>query len=539
MNLQRKHRYLLSILSGVLMAISFPYTGSLTFVAFIAWVPILFVEHNISVKNYKSKKVFTHAYLTFFFYNVLSTWWVWNASIGGAILAILANSLLMAIIFYLFHRTKKWVGTKEGYISLLIYWIAFEQLHFHWELSWTWLTLGNTFSITPWLVQWYSTTGVLGGSLWILAINLLIFRAYSNVYFKKESWKIQTPIFIIAILTFIVPTIISLISYWNYEEKIDPVEVVIVQPNVDPYEKFNIQSEKTQIDKIIDLANSNISNKTDLIIAPETAIAFSVDENNIWTNLWGHPSYGTTNINAFNKKSQIPFCIGASTHKFFDKDNSRASFEYQPGLFLENYNTALFFKEKESYPEIIHKSKLVPGTEIVPFSNYFPYLEQLSIDQGGTSGTLGIEDSPKNFKTKNFNFAPVVCYESIFGNWVREQCFNGAEFITIITNDGWWEDTPGHRQHLSFASLRAIENRRSIARSANTGTSAVINQRGDILQTLGWWKEGVLIAKINKNTELTNYSKYGNFLGRSFVFVSCLLLLLTFVRRIKKTFGND
>lgn len=513
------------------MTIAFPYTGSLTLVAFVAWIPLLFVEHNISVKNYKSKKVFTHAYLTFFLYNLGTTWWVWNASEGGAVLAILANSLLMAVVFYLFHRTKKWVGTKEGYIGLLIYWIAFEQLHFHWELSWTWLTLGNTFSITPWLVQWYSTTGVLGGSLWILAINLLIFRAYSNVYFKNESWRIQTPLFILAVLAFIVPITISLITYFGYEEEKNPIEIVVVQPNVDPYEKFNQGIEEKHMDRIIGLAKDNISPKTDLIIAPETAIAFPFDEDNVWN------SYGTQNVNGLVNETGIPFCIGASTYRFFDKDNSRASFEYQPGLFLENYNSSVFFN-KGTMPEIIHKSKLVPGTEIVPFSNYFPYLEQLSIDQGGTSGTLGIEDSPKNFKTKDFNFAPVVCYESIFGNWVREQCFNGAEFIAIITNDGWWKDTPGHRQHLSFASLRAIENRRSIARSANTGTSAVINQRGDIEQSLGWWKEGVLIANINKNTELTNYSKFGNFLGRSFVFVACLLLLLTFVRRIKKTVGN-
>lgn len=507
------------------MAVSFPFTGSLTFLVFIAWIPLLFVEQNISQRNYKSKKVFLHAYIAFLIYNIGTTWWVWNADSGGAVLAFLANSLLMAIVFFLFHLTKKWVGAKEGYISLPIYWIAFEQLHFHWELSWTWLTLGNTFSVTPWLVQWYSSTGTLGGSLWILIVNLLLFQAYSNVYFKKETWRIQTPFFILAILVFAVPSVISLVSYFNYEEKSNPFDVVIIQPNIDPYEKFAPNNELKHIDAIVQLAKENSSLKTDLIIAPETAIASSFDEDNVWS------SYGIQAINNFVKTSNIPVCIGASTHRYFEKHNSRASFELQNGGFLESYNSSVFFTPS-TFPEIIHKSKLVPGTEIVPFSNYFPYLEELSIKQGGTYGSLGVEKSPKNFENEQFNFAPVVCYESIFGDWVREQCFNGAEFIAIITNDGWWKDTPGHRQHLSFASLRAIENRRSIVRSANTGTSAVINQRGDVLKTLGWWKKGTINTKINKNKELTNYSQFGNFIGRSFVFVACLLLLLSLARKV-------
>src|SRR5690606_1897622 len=176
--LTKKSRLLLSLISGLLMTISFPYTGSLTLVVFISWVPLLFVEEYISIKNYRSRKVFTNAYLTFFIYNLGTTWWVWNASGGGAALAIILNSLLMTFGFYFFHLTKKHVGKKEGYISLFIYWIAFEYFHYNWEMSWTWLSLGNTFSITPSWVQWYSYTGVLGGSIWILLINLLVFRIY-------------------------------------------------------------------------------------------------------------------------------------------------------------------------------------------------------------------------------------------------------------------------------------------------------------------------------------------------------------------------
>lgn len=529
-HLTKKHRLLLSIISGILMTISFPFTGSLTLVVFVSWVPLLFIEEYISAKNYRSRKVFINAYLTFFIYNLGTTWWVWNASGGGAALAIILNSLLMTFAFYFFHLTKKHVGKKEGYISLFIYWIAFEYFHYNWEMSWTWLSLGNTFSITPSWVQWYSYTGVLGGSIWILLINVLIFKIYHNVHLKKESWRIQTPIIWSAALILIVPLSISLNTYFSYKEKLNPIEVVAVQPNIDPYnEKFVFGGEMEQLEKIAKLAKSKITKNTDLIVAPETAISYSFDENNVYSE-----SAFNFLVEFQSANGNIPWCIGASTWRTFQNENSRASRPLMDGSgFYESYNTALAIN-KDNQPGFIHKSKLVPGVEVIPFSNLFPFLEDLSIQNGGTSGTLGIEKEPTIFVLDKFDLAPAICYESIYGEWIAQQCRKGANLISIITNDGWWKDTPGYKQHMSFASLRAIENRRSIVRSANTGTSCFINQRGDISQATEWWKEDVIRANLNLNNEQTFYTIYGDVLGRSFGFVSVLLIIFTFVKRFKK-----
>ena len=528
--LNKKSRLLLSALSGVLMIISFPYTGSLTLVVFLSWVPLLLIEDYISIKNYRSRKVFTNAYLAFFIYNFGTSWWVYNASGGGAALAIILNSLLMAIAFQMYHVTKKHVGKKEGYISLFIYWIAFEYFHYNWEMSWTWLSLGNNFSITPEWVQWYSYTGVLGGSIWILLINLFIFRIYHNVLFKKESWRIQTPLIWTSIVFLIIPISISLISYFKYTEKVNPIEVIAVQPNIDPYnEKFVVGGEIEQLQKIVDLAQTKITKNTDLIVAPETAISYGFNENNVH------------NENTFNflvdfqhKTNDIPWCIGASTYRTFEKSNSRAS---RPLLhengFYESYNTAMALNSSNQVG-FIHKSKLVPGVEVIPFSNLLPFLEDLSIQNGGTSGTLGIEKEPTIFVYEKVKLAPVICYESIYGEWVAQQCRKGANLISIITNDGWWKDTPGYKQHMSFARLRAIENRRAIVRSANTGTSCFINQRGDVSHATKWWEEDVIRATVNLNNEQTFYTTYGDVIGRSFSFVAVLLLIFTFVRRFKK-----
>lgn len=512
------------------MVISFPYTGSLTPLAFIAWIPLLLVEHSISKSNYRSRKVFIHAYITFFIYNFGTTWWIWNADEVGAVMAFVFNTLLMAITFQVFHFCKKHIGRKEGYIGFILIWIAFEYAHFHWELSWPWLTIGNVFSIHPSWVQWYSYTGVLGGSFWILLVNLFLFRIVENKYIKNESWNIQTPLIFLVVLFLSIPFISSLITYYNYEEKGQDCEIIVTQPNIDPYnDKFGGMDPIMQLNKITELASKKITSKTQLVLAPETAIPFPFNED-IFDEI---PPYEVLN-ESIKKWGNVDLLIGASTLKFFDSKHSRATKAnpYGDG-FIEYYNTSVFMQNAKK-PQFLHKSKLVLAAEIVPFSNWFPAMEDLSLNLGGTgTGTLGVEKSPTNFNSNRYTLAPVICYESVYGEFVAEQCRKGAEVICIITNDGWWDDTPGYKQHMSFARLRAIENRRSVARSANTGTSCFINQRGDVLQQSDWWTETALRETVKLNKEKTVYSQQGDGIGRVFAFVSCLLILLAIVRKIK------
>lgn len=533
MKLTKKLRLISSIISGLLLVISFPFTGSITPFLFVALIPLLLVENYISLQKYRSSKVFIHALITFFIFNIGTTWWIYNASVGGAILAISLNSIFMAVVFQLFHLSKKYIANKEGYIALIMFWVSFEYLHYHWELSWTWLSLGNFFSIRPSWIQWYSTFGVLGGSVWVLIVNLMGFRIVNNVYFKSENWKIQTPLVWSYGLLILLPLSISLYTYINYEEKNSPFEVVLVQPNIDPYNgKFDRSTASNQLRSISNLAKSKTSKNTKLIIAPETALPFSFDE----TFVEDQESIKYLRAHHQQSKDSPSWLIGASTFKYFDHKNSRASFKQNENLYSESYNTALSFDPNEKV-QITHKSKLVPGVEIIPFSETFPWLEELSIKNGGTSGSLGIENKPRIIQVKDVKVAPSVCYESIYGGWVAKQCNQGAELICIITNDGWWGDTPGYKQHKSFAQLRAIENRRSVVRSANTGISCIINQKGDIIQATEYWEKDVISGTVNLNEELSNFTKFGNVLGRSFTFVSVLLLIYTFVKRFKHKYG--
>jgi apolipoprotein N-acyltransferase len=147
------------------------------------------------------------------------------------------------------------------------------------------------------------------------------------------------------------------------------------------------------------------------------------------------------------------------------------------------------------------------------------------------TGSLGRDDYPVAFNSfTNITSAPVICYESIYGEFVAKPIREGAQLIFIITNDGWWGNTPGHRQHMQYAVLRAIETRRSIARSANTGISAFINQRGDILVSTKYWEPAVIRHRLNKNDTLTYYVRNGDYIARTSAFLSALILLISFTQ---------
>ena len=255
------------------------------------------------------------------------------------------------------------------------------------------------------------------------------------------------------------------------------------------------------------------------MVGPETAISQGFIE----SRLQGLPFYSLIQ-DEMKKWGNAELLIGASTVELFDNKHSRASI-YIPGqrIYYESYNSSLHIPQKGE-PSFIHKSKLVPGVEMIPFSNLFPFLETLAIENGGTSGTLGIEKEPRIFRAKE-KLAPIVCYESIYGDFVSKQVKQGAPFLTVITNDGWWGNSPGYKQHFSFSSLRAIENRRWVIRSANTGKSGVFDEFGRIKKETKYWKEAAFTYSIPLLDDMTFYSKHGDYIG---VLSAILYLLILF-----------
>ena len=186
--------------------------------------------------------------------------------------------------------------------------------------------------------------------------------------------------------------------------------------------------------------------------------------------------------------------------------------------------------------EIYHKSKLVVGVETMPYkSTIEPLLGNLLLNMGGTMSSRATQAYRSVFThpKKGTITAPIICYESIYGAFVTEYVQKGAQFLSIITNDAWWGNTPGHKQLLSLARLRAIENRRAIARSANTGISTFISPKGELLEQLPYNKKGALVAKVPLHEGLTFYTIYGDFIARWAGFISVLYFLLALSGRLK------
>lgn len=531
MELKTKHLILLSVIGGVIMGISFPFTGGLFFLSFIGFVPLIVT--NIALNNVRKLRFLKRFYLNYIYFvifNLITTWWIYYASEGGMYMAVLCNSLLMILPFFFFGFITRFLGENKGLLSLVALWAAFEYGHYYWELSWPWLSFGHVFGTHPWMIQWYEYSGVTGGTLWILLVNIAIYLIIRNRFLKKESWKIQTPIFLFVGLALLIPILSSLLIYVTYEEKEDPVDIVIVQPNLDAYtEKFSWPF-RDQLDLILDLSNSAITAETDIILCPETAFSERIEEARIESD-----AYILEIKDFLAANNNIGMLIGADSYGLFDHENSLAARKIpRQNLWFESYNAAFFINPKNK-TQIYHKAKPVLGAEKVPFLSWFPSLKQYSVELGGTSAMIGLGEEPLNFTHNETSYAPLICYESVYGDYVSYFTARGAEILCVITNDGWWDDTPGYKQHRSFSQIRAIENRRAVARSANTGISCGIDQKGNIVQELGWDIEGAFQVRLNKNQEITFFVRYGDVIGRISLFLAIAMMIYAITIYAKTT----
>ena len=202
------------------------------------------------------------------------------------------------------------------------------------------------------------------------------------------------------------------------------------------------------------------------------------------------------------------------------------------GRWLNLYNSAAYITENNQY---YNKSKLVVGVELMPYKSFIePILGKVLLDFGGLSYSRGYDSFRKNFKSiQGFNISPIICFESIYGEYVTEYTRKGSNLFAIITNDGWWDVSEGHKQHLSYAKLRAIENRRNIVRSANTGISAVINYKGEIIKSIGYGEEGFINTEVSLLNKTTFYVKYGDFIFRLSLFFLIIITLHFFATTLR------
>ena len=518
-------------ISGLLLCLPW-YEHFSGLILCISLIPLLFIENSLLTKPHQKSglSMFLYATISFLVWNIGSTWWIINASFAGACSAWLINTFLFSSVFYLYHVTNKIVGNILGKVAFVAYWTAFEYFYLNAEISWPWLNLGNGFAHDIGLIQWYEYTGALGGTIWVIILNILIFEIIKQVQVgtsKPRSYRIIT----YSALLLLIPIIISGFLYKTYHEKENACKIVVIQPNVDPYD--NSYSVVKQCSTLMHLADSLGTSSTNYFVAPETAI-----EDNVWENAVEN-NYSVSTIQNFNQRfPEASFIYGSCTYKRFniaEPKSSTAQFSKTDNFLYDSYNSAIQIDTSKRI-QLYHKSKLVVGIEKMPYPKALNFLKKIVEGLGGSFASHGTQNYRGVFASvdKKYKIAPVICYESVYGEYVADYIKNGANLIFVITNDGWWGNTPGHRQHLSYSRLRAIETRRSIARSANTGISALINQRGEIIKSMEWGKKGAIEGSLNANDTKTFYVKHGDYLGQLAYLISGIIALVSIIQIVLK-----
>ena len=483
----------------------------------VALVPLMMISASYSDSARDWWRMAGWAALTFVLWNAATIWWVWIATPAGPITATLFSTFWNLVGFMLYHYTSKRASKVLAYTLLAATWVATEYLYTSAEvLSFPWLTLGNGFSGDVWAVQWYSLTGVFGGSLWVVLSNIAIFEAVVN----RGVWRIVR-----AAAVVVVPIVVSLAMYWSYEPAAESVEVSVLQPNVDCYEEKFSGSELAQTKNIIELL-AQVPSSSKVAVLPETALPERLDDD--------EPLEGRI-IGEFASIIQrehpaTMLVTGATTIKQYDSQ-TKPTFTAREtwGGYYDVYNSAVAVNA-DGEQNLHHKMRLVIGVEAMPFTGFLDKF----VDLGGITGQLGRNDKAAVFDKGGVKYGPAICYEGIYGDCFARFAREGAEVMLVMSNDGWWGNTPGHRRLFDYCRLRAIETRRAIARSANTGVSGFINARGDIIQSLGWDKRGVLTQSIEVREEITPYVTYGDWVGRMSLLVALLGVLYYSAYSIKR-----
>ncbi len=530
-------RTLISVVcSGIFYGLSFP---PVNFYFLIYFSIILLIGLAVTSKSFS--QVFLRSYFVFFTASLVAISWIslsgmrQNADtfliFAGAAVIIIYPLFFVPPAVLLYYASRK----NDGRISVLalacfpFLWTGMEYLSTLGQINFPWLFAGNSQTYNLNKIQFAEFTGVFGVSFWICVISVMGFYFFRKV--SDNSWKSFTRIILFLV---VIAGIYFLPDAFNSFRKNYPetgkIRVGIVQPNIDPWKKWGGKQDDLILDYAEQIRSISESN-TKLIILPETALPYYFRERhfeerfNILKNL-------CDSIN-------IPLLIGTPDLEYY-KDQSQAPPDAKimrnSGLKYDTYNTAVLFepgKEKDDFQKH-YKIKLVIGSERIPYQELFPFTKNL-IEWGVGIGNWQIGTDTNLFMIDGrYKFNTAICYESVYPGFYAKFINKGAEFSAIITNDGWWGKFFGTYQHNMFAVFRAIENRRWIARCANTGISDFIDPEGNKYDETNIDVKANIVKDIGLIEEKTFYTVYGDLFSQLCVGIGAGIFLISIVIRTKE-----
>lgn len=503
------HPWALSISAGILLGFSFP-PFPFPFLQIPAFILLLQVVR----LSDSAKQAAYYTYPGFLIWNSIATYWLMMATIAGGLASILANAVLMALTIMLIYWAQE--KCKSAWFTAFLqtcFWVSFEYLHFQWDLSWPWLTLGNGWAYYTNLIQYISVTGVMGVSAWVVLTAALAFQ------FIKTDKKI---IGYSALSLFLLLPIISLIqlSTLSFDSN-KTIEVAVVQPNFDTYKtNGGFESPLQSLSHLLKLSNKARTDETDLILWPENSIfPYLSDSKNPSLMLQ------TVKERIFAKARQWNTVIlgGAGYIDFFNKKPPALAITSMRPPYLQ-YNAAVAFSP-DGTTTVYRKHNLVPIVERLPFVNFFNTIDVFDWVNWSRHQGFGQGNEATLIPVDSTGVAALVCYDSVYPGWIRHFTQKDAGLLTVITNDGWWGKSSGHIQHFAYARLAAIEFRRWVVRSANNGISGIIAADGSVKVKTNYWTQTSFHYKVPILTGSTLYTQFGNWLPLGMIGVSILSLI--------------
>lgn len=489
-----KRNIILSLLTALLMACAFPpfRTG------FVGWFALL--PYFMLLEDKRAGEGLRWSYLTGLFICITTLYWIGHVTQAGFVGAILIIPLYLTL-YGLFHIGLRRQFGGKAWLILPFLWVAIEYLQSRSELAFPWNYLGYTQSYYTPLIQYAEYTGIWGVSLWVMLLNVLFWQLYRN---GKERCRRRLLIGALGVLLFL-PLLQGGLVLQRQPQAGRPVTVALLQGNVDPFEKWAADSDEKNLALYEAMSREAAAAKPDLIVWPETALPFYLRGETLYLQRFEHlaDSLG------------VPLLTGSLDYQFANEK------EYT------YYNAAFVAEPGSSFLQVYRKIRLVPGSERIPYRDYFPFnhLKDWLSDLALGVGDYGRGEEYTVFTTRHagrpLRFSTPICYDSAFPDLVRRFVAGGAEFLCIITNDAWFGRTSAPAQHSQFAVFRAIENRTPIARCANTGISCYVDAYGRVSQRTTLYSKAILNGTLSVNRRATLYTRRGDWFAHA-----CVILAL-------------
>ena len=501
------------LISGVLLGLSFP-PFPLYGLAWVALVPILIRWSRLPL----GWMLLRETYSTFLVMAAIAGHWVLfheqalTALTSG--LGMLLIPLPMTAPIILSALIKRRFGLMVGFVALVAMWLSMEFLMTHSPAALPWLLLGNTMSEATLFNQFADVGGVGGLTLWLWLVNGVVFWALNT---RQLPARVGFGLALVALVA--APVFYGSWRLPQLEAPTDHVAVGIVQPAVAPREWADVTN-GARVNYLASLSNKmlNESNaaQAELIVWPETALPVYPDPRR-QRELYHR-------LNAWAADHDAALLTGAITR-----------YDSAPALTVEPvvakryaevtpyYNSALLFNATE-HTQQYDKIHMIPFAERVPLVEWRVALAALGVASGGV-GAYGLGEHRDIFTVGDNQFGSLICYESLFGDQARKLVKQGAEFLVVLSQDGWWGESAGYKQHFALSRLRAVETRRAVVMNAVTGESGVIHPDGSVTSAAGWMEQTAELVSVPALHTPTYYIQEGDWVGRWGMLISVAILL--------------